>query len=257
MDSAYRRGLPKAGPVFAVVLIGIVGSFFVPQWQRHSLLRNASVTIRLPTPREVPGLAAGYHAATVPVITEPAGAAVYSTGWGRTLLCASTPCEFPLDAVNDGRTLSDVTLELAGYQTGTASLVDLLRIPGATLMLTFGPVVHRDAVSLRDGEVHVSPGLPSEVVRRIVRQNFGRFKLCYESALRRQPTLEGYVRVGFVVDRSGAVVSATDHGSVIGDNAVVACVVRSFVDLSFPTRQTGVVHVDYTVAFAPPSPSAG
>mgnify|MGYP006314362019 FL=1 len=55
--------------------------------------------------------------------------------------------------------------------------------------------------------------LPPEVIQRIVRQNFGRFRLCYENGLRNNPTLSGRVSVKFVIDRSGAVSTAQDGGS--------------------------------------------
>ena len=39
----------------------------------------------------------------------------------------------------------------------------------------------------------VSGRLPPEVIQRIVRQNFGRFRLCYENGLRNNPNLQGRV----------------------------------------------------------------
>ena len=47
--------------------------------------------------------------------------------------------------------------------------------------------------SLRMGGVTASPGLPAEVIQRIVRQSFGRLRLCYETALAKNPTLQGRV----------------------------------------------------------------
>jgi hypothetical protein len=55
--------------------------------------------------------------------------------------------------------------------------------------------------------------LPPETVLRIVRQNFGRFRFCYEEGLARKPTLSGRVAVNFVIDRAGAVSIAKDGGS--------------------------------------------
>ena len=59
--------------------------------------------------------------------------------------------------------------------------------------------------SLRQGATQVNGRLPPEVIQRIVRQNFGRFRLCYENGLRTNPNLQGRVAVKFVIDRDGAV----------------------------------------------------
>src|SRR5262249_37300578 len=44
--------------------------------------------------------------------------------------------------------------------------------------------------TMRQGPTTVTGNLPPEVVQRIVRQNFGRFRLCYENGLRNNPTLQ-------------------------------------------------------------------
>ena len=54
-----------------------------------------------------------------------------------------------------------------------------------------------------EGATQVNGRLPPEVIQRIVRQNFGRFRLCYENGLRNNPNLQGRVTVKFVIDRSG------------------------------------------------------
>src|SRR5262249_36840059 len=49
--------------------------------------------------------------------------------------------------------------------------------------------------------------LPPELIQRTVRQNFGRFRMCYEDGLRRSPSLAGRVAVRFVIGRDGSVSS--------------------------------------------------
>lgn len=107
------------------------------------------------------------------------------------------------------------------------------------------------APMVRMGATQVSGRLPPEVIQRIVRQNFGRFRLCYERGLLSHPTLAGRVSVRFVIDRSGAVSSAEDAGSTLPDASVVACVVRAFPGLSFPQPEGGTVTVTYPILFAP------
>ena len=107
------------------------------------------------------------------------------------------------------------------------------------------------APSLRNGAVVVNGRLPPEVVQRIVRQNFGRLRLCYENGLRTNPSLRGRVAVKFVIDRSGSVSTASDGGSDLPDTGVVACVVRAFGNLSFPQPEGGIVTVVYPLVFTP------
>jgi Vault protein inter-alpha-trypsin domain/von Willebrand factor type A domain len=111
---------------------------------------------------------------------------------------------------------------------------------------------HRtNAPSVRMGATSVSGRLPPEVIQRIVRQNFGRFRLCYEQGLRQDPNLQGRVVVRFVIGRDGSVSSVANGGSDMPNSLVVACVVRGFSGFSFPQPEGGTVTVTYPIAFAP------
>lgn len=100
------------------------------------------------------------------------------------------------------------------------------------------------------GTTEVSGALPAEVIQRVVRQNFGRFRLCYENGLRKNPTLTGRVAARFVIDRTGAVSAVQNGDSDLPDSAVVACVVSTFYGLSFPAPERGVVRVTYPIVFS-------
>jgi hypothetical protein len=105
---------------------------------------------------------------------------------------------------------------------------------------------------VRDPErSYVNGHLPPEVIQRIVHQNFGRFRLCYENGLKGNPTLSGRVAVKFIIDRSGAVSMTADGGSDLPDSKVVECVVRGFGNLSFPQPDSGMVTVVYPIVFSP------
>jgi hypothetical protein len=106
-----------------------------------------------------------------------------------------------------------------------------------------GPRV-RDAVATISGRVR------PEVIQRVVRQNFGRFRFCYQAGLRTNPSLEGRVVVRFVIDRTGAVGLAGEAGGDLADAKVVQCVVRAFADLSFPSPEGGMVTVVYPILFS-------
>jgi hypothetical protein len=93
--------------------------------------------------------------------------------------------------------------------------------------------------------------LPPEIIQRIVRQNDGRYRLCYELGLRGNPNLSGRVTVKFAIDRSGAVAMASDGGSDLADAEVRSCVIRAFANLSFPAPENGTLFVSYPIVFSP------
>ncbi len=97
----------------------------------------------------------------------------------------------------------------------------------------------------------VTGGLPLEVITRIVRQNFGRFRLCYEGGLRNNPNLIGRVSTRFEIRKDGEVGAVGNGGSDMPDGAVVSCVVRSFKGLSFPQPESESVTVTAPIMFTP------
>lgn len=111
---------------------------------------------------------------------------------------------------------------------------------------------HRtDAPTVRMGATQVSGRIPPEVIQRVVRQSFGRFRLCYEQALGREPGLAGRVVLRFVIGQNGSVQSVNTRGSEIQDPTMLACVQRSMGGLRFPAPEGGIVTVAYPIVFAP------
>ena len=107
------------------------------------------------------------------------------------------------------------------------------------------------APQVRMGATTVNGRLPPEVIQRIVRQNYGRFRLCYENGLRNNPNLQGRVSVRFVIGRDGAVSNVSNGGSDLPDSSVVQCVVRAYYGLTFPQPEGGIVTVVYPIMFSP------
>ena len=107
------------------------------------------------------------------------------------------------------------------------------------------------APTIRAGAVSVNGRLPPEVIQRIVRQNFGRFRNCYVEGVRSNASLQGRVSVKFIIDRSGSVSYSADGGSDLPDPSVVSCIVRGFQNLSFPQPEGGMVTVVYPLMFNP------
>jgi hypothetical protein len=104
-------------------------------------------------------------------------------------------------------------------------------------------------VRMSSGTV-LSGRLPQDVIQRIVRQNFGRFRNCYEMGLRSNPNLEGRVTARFVIGRDGAV-SNVSAGGDLPDAQVKSCVASAFYGLSFPSPENGIVTVSYPIMLTP------
>ena len=104
--------------------------------------------------------------------------------------------------------------------------------------------------SVRMGTTTVSGRLPPEVVKRIVRQQFGRFRLCYENALRANPTLAGTVTTTFTI-RSDGSTKGVSTSSDLADKTVAPCVAQVFTHLFYPQPEGGVVEVSYAILFSP------
>lgn len=111
--------------------------------------------------------------------------------------------------------------------------------------------VARAPGGLRAGATTVSGRLPPEVIQRVVRQNFGRFRACYQLGLTRNPNLEGRIAARFVIARDGAVSSVANGGSDLPDSQVVSCVISAFYGLSFPQPENGIVTVNYPIMLSP------
>jgi hypothetical protein len=115
-----------------------------------------------------------------------------------------------------------------------------------------GGIPHKQRqFAMRYSDPQTNGHLPAEVIQRIVRQNDGRYRFCYQNALKANPNLQGRVTVRFLIDRGGAVAVASDAGSDIPDEGVRRCVVTSFTALSFPAPDSGVVTVVYPIVFSP------
>ena len=104
---------------------------------------------------------------------------------------------------------------------------------------------------MRIGSSTVNGRLPSEIIQRIVRQNYGRFRLCYENGLRSNPSLQGRVSARFVIGRDGAVSNVTNGDSDLPNASVVECVLSAYYTLSFPQPESGIVSVVYPIVFSP------
>ncbi len=106
------------------------------------------------------------------------------------------------------------------------------------------PKMRPEAITSLEGR------LPADVIQRIVRQNFGRFRFCYENALRTNPEMSGRVVINFVIGRDGSVGSASASAQGVSPE-VASCVARGAVGMSFPAPEGGIVRVSYPLILSP------
>jgi len=109
-------------------------------------------------------------------------------------------------------------------------------------------------VNVRQGAVSVQGKLPPEVVQRIVRQRFGRIRLCYENALRANPSVAGTFEVKATIDGTGAVTKTSEGAGTMTDPAARACILRTFQQTSFPQPESGTVEVSFGLTFSSNGP---
>lgn len=107
----------------------------------------------------------------------------------------------------------------------------------------------RDSSIVRMGETSISGGLPPSVVQSILRQSFGRFRRCYEAALRNDPKLVGEMRVSFTIAADTSVKQVSMKGSTLSDKDAVKCVATQFEALSFPAPGGRPLRVTQTLGF--------
>ena len=117
----------------------------------------------------------------------------------------------------------------------------------------FMPEPMRAKPPVKHGDRTVSGRLAPHVIQSVVRNEYGRFRACYEQGLARDPKLEGRITVRFVIGRDGSVTAAKldDEQTQIPDEAVADCVVRAYRDLRFPKPEGGIVTVVYPIMFSP------
>jgi hypothetical protein len=104
---------------------------------------------------------------------------------------------------------------------------------------------------VRFGKVVVGDGMSAELVRRVVRQNYGRYRLCYEAGLKRNPKLQGSVSLRFVIELDSRVSSVSAEGSALSDSEVVQCCVKASTGFSFPRPEREKVNVFFELLLFP------
>ncbi len=127
-------------------------------------------------------------------------------------------------------------------------------IPPATAVGRGRMVVHHSTprpLLVREAMVQVNGRVPPEVIQRIVRQSWGRFRGCYLEGYLRNAKLRGRVATKIVIMPDGNVQRTEDAGSDLPDPRVVKCVVDAFRELTFPASENAWITVVYPILFRP------
>jgi hypothetical protein len=103
---------------------------------------------------------------------------------------------------------------------------------------------------LRLVESQAKGGLPNEIVGRIVRQRFGRFRSCYATAVATRKNVAGRITLELSIERDGKLTGVKNAGSTLNDATAVRCVVDATTDLEFPKTDASTV-ARQTLEFSP------
>ena len=121
---------------------------------------------------------------------------------------------------------------------------------------TGGPVTEmaiRGNINLQGGgDVGGSGDFDAAIVVRTIRARLRAIQRCYETELRRDPTLAGKVTVRFTIVERGTVSNASASENTTGSAAVATCVVSAIGRFRFnPGPEGGSVDFSYPFVFAP------
>lgn len=101
------------------------------------------------------------------------------------------------------------------------------------------------------GDAVVGEPQPSkEIIRRIVRRHINEVRYCYERYLVKHPNAGGTVRLRFVIDAQGKVISARAQSSTFEHDDVPLCLAHQVRRWLFPAPR-GTVNVVYPFTFRP------
>jgi hypothetical protein len=191
---------------------------------------------------------ANYPNVVVPTNLDVAESARASFGEVYAALFDKTVAEHPKAVVTEYAWMATNCDPCPGGVAGL-SQGDLYTLGADVLPSTSGAAAGKPTSIPRAGGTKVDGPLPPEVVQRIVRQNFGRFRLCHDNALAKTPNLAGNVVTKFTVQPNGDVGKVSTASATISDKEMVACVEKAFSNLSFPTEQKPT-NVEWTTTFA-------
>jgi hypothetical protein len=105
-------------------------------------------------------------------------------------------------------------------------------------------------VSMDIANSSVEEGLTKDEVGEVIHKHLSEVRYCYESAMIRQPDVEGKLIVDFTIGGNGVVKSAEAKSSTLPDPRLDDCIIRRLVTWKFPLPKGGIdVAVSYPFIF--------
>jgi outer membrane biosynthesis protein TonB len=105
-------------------------------------------------------------------------------------------------------------------------------------------------VSMDMGNASVEEGLTKDEVGEVIHRHLSEVRYCYESAMIRQPDIEGKLVVDFTIGGNGVVKTAEAKSSTLPDPRLDDCIIRRLVTWKFPNTKGGIdVSVSYPFIF--------
>ncbi len=100
------------------------------------------------------------------------------------------------------------------------------------------------------GPTYVGNSIDKETIRRVIRAHINEVKKCYETALQRDPSLEGRVLLKFTIEKTGDVTAVVVQDSTLKDPSVGQCIVAGALKWKFPPHPgPGVIYISYPFVF--------
>jgi hypothetical protein len=105
-------------------------------------------------------------------------------------------------------------------------------------------------VSMDVGNASVEEGLTKDEVGEVIHRHLSEVRYCYESAMIRQPDIEGKLVVDFTIGGNGVVKTSEAKSSTLPDPRLDDCILRRLVTWKFPNTKGGIdVSVSYPFIF--------
>jgi hypothetical protein len=105
-------------------------------------------------------------------------------------------------------------------------------------------------VDLNTPDSIVEEGLSKDEVGKVIHAHLGEVRYCYESAMIKNPSLQGKLIIDFMIQGTGRVKTAKINNSNLGDYSLDQCIISHLVKWVFPHPKGGVnVAVTYPFIF--------
>jgi pSer/pThr/pTyr-binding forkhead associated (FHA) protein len=101
----------------------------------------------------------------------------------------------------------------------------------------------------RQSKIKGQGTLSREEIQRVIDRNIGQIQVCYERALRKNPSIHGKVQLEWIIKTNGRVGVVKTARSTLASAAAVSCMSKAVKRWRFPKPRGGTVIVNYPFIF--------